>query len=103
MIGNSKFIESSDGAFDLTVQKIYHQVDQNYATSPLEQSLEMVEMVNSKTADTQTSRGEINIAILHKILKSFGGIRSFIFSRQDADDQDVCDFLCAFQGFAHYF
>ena len=97
IIGNSKFIESSDGAFDLTVQKIYHQVDLKNVDSALEQSLEPAE-----TADAQTSREGINIALLHKILKSFGGVRSFTFNRQDVDNEDVCKFLCAFQGFAHF-
>ena len=56
----------------------------------------MTQTINLKIADTQTSRGGINIALLHKILKSFGGIRSFIFNRQDVNNEDVCDFLRAF-------
>ena len=102
IIGNSKFIESSDGAFDLTVQKIYHQIDPKHVDSPFEQSLESAETINLKTADAQTSRGGINIALLHKILKSFGGVRSFTFNGQDVDNEDVCNFLCALQGFTYY-
>ena len=88
MIGNSKFIESSDGAFDITVQTVYHQVDPKHVDAPLEQ---MVETIKLKTADAQTSRGGINIALLHKILKSFGGVRSFIFIQQDVGNEDVCE------------
>lgn len=99
MIGNSKFIESSDGAFDLTVQKIYHQVDSEHVDAPLQQSLEMAE---TKTVDTQTSREGINIALLHKILKSFGGVRSFIFVRQDVGNEDVCESLSALSTFIHF-
>ena len=97
IIGNSKFIESSDGAFNLTVQKIYYQVDPENVDSALEQSLEPAE-----AADAQTSRGGINITLLHQLLKSFGGVRSFTFNRQDVDNEDVCSFVRAFQGFAHF-
>ena len=55
------------------MRKIYHQVDTKHVGSPLEQFLEMAETINSKTADGQISRRGINIALLHKILKSLGG------------------------------
>ena len=70
------------------MQKICYQVDPKNVDSALEQSLESVE-----TADTQTSRGGINIALVQKILKSFGGVRSFTFKSQDTDNEDVRNFF----------
>ena len=59
----------------------------------------MAGTIDSKTVDDQTSRGGMNIALLHKILTSFGAIRSFIFNRQDIGNEDVSESFVPFKAF----
>lgn len=45
--------------------------------------------VSKRENDVDSIRGSINGALLHSLLKSFGSIRSFTFTRQEVNDGDV--------------
>ncbi|KAJ3516432.1 hypothetical protein NLJ89_g1135 [Agrocybe chaxingu] len=89
-LGNSPFLGSIDGAFFLSIQKISHSLKSQDATTAVDDVARAVEAM--KTSDEKPeqdfTRGNINSFVLQSIVKSFGSIRLFTYSREEVNEDN---------------
>ncbi|CAA7259119.1 unnamed protein product [Cyclocybe aegerita] len=89
-LGNSPFLGSIDGAFFLSIQKISPNVIPQEATSAIDdvaRAVEAMKMSDEKPEQNFT-RGNINSFVLQSIVKSFGSIRFFTYSREEVNEDN---------------
>jgi hypothetical protein len=87
-------LDGIDGAFSLKVRKL-HRIDNDDVRTPMEHDTPLgtehqEEEIKSKHAHgLPVTRGGINSAILQSVLKSYGSIRFFKFTREEVDEHGV--------------